>query len=64
MEKAKRLVGESGYKGEPVLLMSPTDQPALEQIAQVTRTVFEKVGINVNYAAMDWSDAGRAPRIA
>jgi peptide/nickel transport system substrate-binding protein len=55
VEKAKRLVGESGYKGEPVLLMSPTDQPALEQIAQVTRSVFEKVGLNVNYSAMDWS---------
>ncbi|HLJ06332.1 MAG TPA: ABC transporter substrate-binding protein [Acetobacteraceae bacterium] len=55
VEKAKRLVGESGYKGEPVLLMSPTDQPALEQVAQVTRSVFEKVGINVKFAAMDWS---------
>ncbi len=55
VEKAKRLVGESGYKGEPVLLMSPTDQPALAQVAQVTREVFEKVGIKVNYSAMDWS---------
>jgi peptide/nickel transport system substrate-binding protein len=55
VEKAKRLVAESGYQGEPVLLMSPTDQPALAQVAQVTRSVFEKVGINVNYVAMDWS---------
>jgi peptide/nickel transport system substrate-binding protein len=53
--KAKRLVAESGYQGEPVLLMSPTDQPALTQVSQVTRSVFEKVGINVNYSAMDWS---------
>jgi peptide/nickel transport system substrate-binding protein len=66
IEKAKRLVGESGYKGEPVLLMSPTDQPALEQVAQVTRSVFEKVGIHVNYASMDWSTlvARRASREA
>jgi peptide/nickel transport system substrate-binding protein len=64
VEKAKRLVGESGYKGEPVLLMSPTDQPALQQVAQVTRSVFEKVGINVKFAAMDWSTlvARRASR--
>jgi peptide/nickel transport system substrate-binding protein len=62
--KAKRLVAESGYKGEPVLLMSPTDQPALAQVAQVTRAVFEQVGINVNYQAMDWSTlvARRASR--
>ncbi|HEY0419080.1 MAG TPA: ABC transporter substrate-binding protein [Acetobacteraceae bacterium] len=52
---AKRLVAESGYKGEPVLLMAPTDQPALGQVAQVTRSVLEKVGINVRYEAMDWS---------
>jgi len=64
VEKAKRMVSESGYKGEPVLLMSPTDQPALEQVAQVTRAVFEKVGINVKYDAMDWSTlvARRASR--
>jgi peptide/nickel transport system substrate-binding protein len=44
--------------------MSPTDQPALAQVAQVTRSVFEKVGINVNYTAMDWSTlvARRASR--
>jgi peptide/nickel transport system substrate-binding protein len=62
--KAKQLVAESGYQGEPVLLMSPTDQPALAQVAQVTRDVFEKVGIKVDYQAMDWSTlvARRASR--
>ena len=62
--KAKRLVAESGYKGEPVLLMSPTDQPALAQVCQVTRDVFEKVGIKVDYQATDWSTlvARRASR--
>ncbi len=66
VEKAKRMVSESGYKGEPVLLMSPTDQPALAQVAQVTRDVFEKVGIKVDYQAMDWSTlvARRASREA
>jgi peptide/nickel transport system substrate-binding protein len=64
VEKAKRLVGESGYQGEPVLLMSPTDQPALAQVAQVARALFEQVGINVKYDAMDWSTlvARRASR--
>ena len=64
MAKAKQLVAESGYQGEPVLLMSPTDQPALAQVALVTRDVFEKVGIKVDYQAMDWSTlvARRASR--
>ncbi|MCC6719103.1 MAG: ABC transporter substrate-binding protein [Acetobacteraceae bacterium] len=52
---AKRLVAESGYKGEKVVLMSPTDQPALTQISQVTRELFMKLGLNVEYQSMDWS---------
>jgi peptide/nickel transport system substrate-binding protein len=51
---SKRLVKESGYAGEPVLLMAPTDQPALMQITQVARSLFESVGINVQFQAMDW----------
>jgi peptide/nickel transport system substrate-binding protein len=54
MALARKLVAESGYKGEPVLLMSPTDQPALAQITQVTRSLFQDVGLNVQFAAMDW----------
>ena len=33
---AKKLVAESGYKGEPIVLMSPSDQPQLTAMAQVT----------------------------
>jgi peptide/nickel transport system substrate-binding protein len=51
---AKRLVAESGYDGEPILLMSPTDQPALAQITQVTRSLFQELGLNVEFMAMDW----------
>jgi peptide/nickel transport system substrate-binding protein len=50
----KRLVAESGYQGEPILLMSPTDQPALTQMAQVTGSLFQAVGLNVQLLAMDW----------
>jgi peptide/nickel transport system substrate-binding protein len=51
---AKKLVAESGYNGEPVLLMSPSDQPALATMAQVTEALFKSVGINVQFASMDW----------
>lgn len=64
MALAKRLVAESGYKGEKVVLMSPSDQPALQQLSQVTRELFQKLGINVEYVSMDWSTlvARRASR--
>ena len=51
---AKRLVAESGYKGETVLLIVPSDQPAINQLAQVTRELFMKVGLTVDYQVMDW----------
>ena len=52
---ARRLVQESGYKGEKVVLMSPSDQPALTQTTQVVRALLQSVGINVDYQSMDWS---------
>ncbi|MCW3476433.1 ABC transporter substrate-binding protein [Limobrevibacterium gyesilva] len=51
---AKRLVAESGYKGERVVLMAPTDFPVVNAIAQVTRSVYESVGLNVEYVSADW----------
>jgi peptide/nickel transport system substrate-binding protein len=35
--------------------MAPTDQPALQQFAQVTNSLFKKLGLNVEYQAMDWA---------
>ena len=54
IEKAKRLVAESGYKGEKIVLMAPSDQPSLVAPSQVTRELFVKLGLNVDYQVMDW----------
>jgi peptide/nickel transport system substrate-binding protein len=51
---AKKLVAESGYKGEKVVLMSPSDQVVLVPMAQVTQSVFKEIGLNVDYQSMDW----------
>lgn len=51
---AKKLVGESGYQGEKVLLIAPSDQPAINQIAQLTRELFMNLGLKVDYQVMDW----------
>jgi peptide/nickel transport system substrate-binding protein len=51
---AKKLVAESGYKGEPVLLMSPSDQPQLTAMCQVVDAMYKSVGINSQYTSMDW----------
>ncbi len=51
---AKRLVAESGYKGEPIVLMSPSDQPQLQAMASVTDALFKSVGLNSVLTSMDW----------
>jgi peptide/nickel transport system substrate-binding protein len=51
---ARKLVAESGYNGETVLLMAPSDQPAIVQLAQVTRELFQNLGLKVDYQVMDW----------
>ncbi len=54
LAKAKQMVAESGYKGEKVTLMSPSDQPQLTAMALVTDAMFKAIGINSEYTLMDW----------
>jgi peptide/nickel transport system substrate-binding protein len=54
IDLARRLVKESGYKGERVVLLSPSDYPSLQAVAQVTHDVYQRVGLNVDYVETDW----------
>ena len=51
---AKKLVAESGYKGEPILMMSPTDSAPFAQLAQMGRGLFLELGLNVEFKEMDF----------
>jgi peptide/nickel transport system substrate-binding protein len=51
---ARKMVAESGYKGEPIVLMSPSDQPQLTAMAQVTDALYKSLGLNSKYTSMDW----------
>ena len=52
---AKKLVAQSGYKGEKVVLMSASDQPALMPLGEVTQSVFGEIGLKVDFQSMDWA---------
>ncbi len=54
IDLAKKLIEQAGYKGEPIVLMSPSDQPQLQIMAQVTQDLYQKVGMKVQYQSMDW----------
>ncbi|NBT69813.1 MAG: ABC transporter substrate-binding protein, partial [Betaproteobacteria bacterium] len=52
--RAKELLKEAGYKGEPVVLMAPTDNPLLNAIGIVTAQNMRDAGINVDLHLIDW----------
>ena len=54
VEKAKQLFAEAGYKGEPVVLMGPTDIAALNANAIITAQNLKDAGVNVDLQMMDW----------
>ncbi len=51
---AKREIEAAGYKGEKVVVLAPTDFPILKAEADVGADVMQKIGLNVDYQAMDW----------
>ena len=56
--KAKKLLAESGYKGEKVVLLVPTDITYLNAEALVAAQTLRSVGFNVDMQNMDWASIG------
>ena len=51
---ARKLVAESGYRGETIVLMSASDQAVLVPLAQLTYSLFKEIGLNAELQTMDW----------
>lgn len=61
-DKVKRDLDAAGYKGERVVFVVPTDLPSLNAMSQLAADMFRKVGINLDYQALDWGTV--LPRLA
>jgi peptide/nickel transport system substrate-binding protein len=55
LQKAQQLMQEAGYDGRPIVLMDPTDIPALHTATLVTAQLLRKIGVHVQVQAMDWA---------
>jgi len=55
IEKARRLVKQSGYDGKPIVVIQVTDRPVFNAAGIVTRQRLESIGFKVTLKAMDWS---------
>jgi peptide/nickel transport system substrate-binding protein len=53
--KVRRDIEAAGYKGEKIALMVAVDVLYLKLMGDVTADVFRKVGLNVDYQAIDWT---------
>ncbi len=51
---AKKALADAGYKGERVVVLAPTDFPSLKALADVGSDLMTRLGMNVDYQAMDW----------
>ncbi len=54
-ERAKQLLSESGYAGEPIIILDPTDFPTIHPIAPVLKEQLSAVGINAEVKSTDWA---------
>jgi peptide/nickel transport system substrate-binding protein len=64
LDAAKRLLGQSGYSGEPVTLMAAQDIPENKAWGDVTVDLLNRLGMKVDFVATDWGTvvARRAQR--
>ena len=53
--KVKHDLEVAGYKGEKVVLLGPMDIPSTKALAEVTADMLKKIGINLDFQAMDWA---------
>src|ERR1700704_1255113 len=58
LDAAKKLLAESGYAGQPVTCLVAQDQPITKSQGDVTADLLKRLGMNVDFAAIDWGTVG------
>jgi peptide/nickel transport system substrate-binding protein len=51
---SKKYLAQSGYKGEPVILLTDKDYPAMYNSALVMQQQMQSIGINAQLKVLDW----------
>jgi peptide/nickel transport system substrate-binding protein len=54
LEKAKAAVSASGYTGDKVVILNPSDSPFIKPLGDVTADLLRRLGMNVDLQEMDW----------
>jgi peptide/nickel transport system substrate-binding protein len=56
--EAKKLLAESGYKGEPVVCVVAQDMAPTKSMGDVTAELLKSIGMTVDFVATDWGTVG------
>ena len=56
---ARKAIAAAGYKGEKVVVMTPSDYPRIDALCNVAADMFKRCGLNVDLQAMDWGSVIR-----
>ncbi len=59
MELAKKMLAESGYKGEPVVCLVAQDNAITKAQGEITADLLKRLGMNVDFVATDWGTVGQ-----
>ena len=64
--RARQMLAEAGYKGEKVVILTPSDIPYLNAMALMAGQTLRSIGMNVDLQTSDWASIGarRAKRDA
>ena len=54
LEQARALVRQSGYAGQRIVIINPTDFPSIGPLGQVTFSLLQKLGLNAELVETDW----------
>ena len=58
-DAAKQLLKEAGYNNEPIVLLVATDVAITKAQGDVTADLLKRIGMNVDYQALDWGTVGQ-----
>jgi peptide/nickel transport system substrate-binding protein len=53
-DAAKNLLSQSGYAGEPIVCLAAQEIPSHKAFGDVTVDLLKRLGMNVDFAAVDW----------
>jgi peptide/nickel transport system substrate-binding protein len=54
LDAVRRKLAEAGYAGERTVVLGGTDRPIISAMSEVAADLLRKVGMNVDYQAIDW----------